>query len=277
MRSPATTYTGTTKNERWMAITPPQSDAVLLDGTSSNSSVNNDAVNDDVCNVTIDISKASVSKKEKTAAVAAPVTTVKSSEHLRQMLIQQDFAGTRTGSYRKGTTGRQDPTSSSIERSMSSLSSMSSMSTVGGGGNNSVDVLVNTIGGRYAPPSKSWPLSGTTKSKNNLLRYTNMDSKNSFGSISNNNRWRSSAAPSSSKVSSSLAAAVNLRYPIHKSSTNSNSSGSMTSLSSSTRNHHQRRRWLATAATERACGGDRPIGTVRRKSSSTYLVQLASA
>merc|ERR1712172_37657 len=152
---------------------------------------------------------------------------------------------------------------------MSSLSSMSSMSTVGGGGNNSVDVLVNTIGGRYAPPSKSWPLSGTTKSKNNLLRYTNMDSKN--------NRWRSSAAPSSSKVSSSLAAAVNLRYPIHKSSTNSNSSGSMTSLSSSTRNHHQRRRWLATAATERSCGGDRPIGTVRRKSSSTYLVQLASA
>merc|ERR1712087_347928 len=94
----------------------------------------------------------------------------------------------------------------------------------------------------------------TNRNKNNLSRYNNMDSANSFGSISNNNRWRSS--PYQSKPSS--LEAVNLPYPSVRRigyGTNSNDN-SYNNLISST---HQRQRWQATSANQRE--NDQPIGS----------------
>jgi len=126
-----------------------------------------------------------------------------------------------------------------------------------------------------------------SKNKNTLLQYSTMlsDSLTSFGSIPNNDRWRSSTA--SSKVS--------VRYPTHQKS-NDNMLSLVPTTTSTTANHsltndaHQRRRWSAAHAigngngnktengttTSRGGGGDQPIGMVARKLSSTYLITIAN-
>mmetsp|Transcript_40188 Transcript_40188/g.44873 ORF Transcript_40188/g.44873 Transcript_40188/m.44873 type:complete len:151 (+) Transcript_40188:119-571(+) len=127
-----------------------------------------------------------------------------------------------------------------------------------------------------------------SKNKNTLLQYSTMlsDSLTSFGSIPNNDRWRSSTA--SSKVS--------VRYPTHQKS-NDNMLSLAPTTTSTTANHsltngvnHQRRRWSAAHAigngngnktengttTSRGGGGDQPIGMVARKLSSTYLITIAN-
>lgn len=261
---------GSTKNERWTTIAPPAM------GVCSNSFC---GVGESK-NETLNISKAFVSNtKEKGCN-----TVVKSSEYLRRILIQQDFGGLRKRSDSKratSTTRRQDPSLSSLNRrkiivaegfggkfknsllskpfessfgSLSSISSISSMSTFGGAGSSESFNLISNIhktnNSRYKRTQSPTPTQrSTNRIKNNLSRYNNMDSANSFGSISNNNRWRSSPYESNPSYGA-----------------NSNDNGYNIVINST----HQRQRWQATSANQRE--SDQPIGSpVERKSSLTTL------
>jgi hypothetical protein len=96
-----------------------------------------------------------------------------------------------------------------------------------------------------------------SKSKNNLLRYTNMGE--SFGNPVNQNNFMWISSPASSSLNS-----------------NSNSNTikkKMKSASSSSHFLDNQRRWLATAASEKA--RDQPISMIRRNS-STYLFPLSA-
>jgi len=115
----------------------------------------------------------------------------------------------------------------SIDSGISSLSdSMSSFGTIAG------------------PIFKSTTTKHRRSKKNTLLQYSTMlsDSLNSFGSINNNDRWRSSSSSSN----------VSVRYPTHQKS-NDNMLSLITSTSTSTAANstnrvHQRRRWSAVHA-----------------------------
>mmetsp|Transcript_42834 Transcript_42834/g.46508 ORF Transcript_42834/g.46508 Transcript_42834/m.46508 type:complete len:269 (+) Transcript_42834:75-881(+) len=237
-----------------------------------------------------------------------------SSERLRKIL---DFGGgkhtrTRTRSQslalQEEEEERKEPSShpaisypsrrSSIDSSISSLGdSISSFGTV-------------TAGPIFKPATtKNKNTSRSKQNKNTLLQYSTIlsDSLSSFGSIHNNDRWRSSSKSSNSNnnnnnndrwKSSTASSKVSVRYPTHQKSNENMLSLINTCTSTATANHsstngaHQRRRWSAAHAignenenktktkngtTKRRSGGDQPIGMVSRKLSSTYLVTVASA
>jgi len=210
--------------------------------------------------------------------------TVKSSTNqLRQILIQQDFGGTiNKRNNSKGTAKKRQEPSSFLSNNNRRTTLKSEKDNGGRCYNDNATLLSKPLrqpsinGNSISSLSSISSIStvGGSRSKNNLLRlYTNnVGSANSFGSISNQNRWKSTAPPSKVPLPSSLAAPVQLRSRISKTKLiGTTSNGSINSLtgtnSSGIRIHHQRRRWLATEANEQTCGGDRPIGTIQRKSS----------
>ncbi|VEU43939.1 unnamed protein product [Pseudo-nitzschia multistriata] len=156
----------------------------------------------------------------------------KKSDSLRQMLCQD--IGTTTLVLTKGPSSK----ARSLIRTMPipSNNSLGSMSTI-----SSTESLW-----LYGESQKLGSV--TNISKNSLLRYGNMDSRNSLLSL--NNRWRATP-PNAVNSNPQKIFSSSFNAPI--------STG------------NQQSRWKATQ------GGDQPIGMVTRKTSATYLFPAKSA
>jgi hypothetical protein len=197
----------TTKNERWTPVN------INFDSTAAHSRTNNNNSN------------------------AMPIRSNDCSDHLRQILIEQDFrsAGRLVSSQHNLRRPYRQPSAtnltnvSPVHRNSSLDSSFSSMSSFGSFGSISEPQLAST----------------TSTSKNNLLRYTNMTQDGSMSGLCNN-----------------------LSISNHNNTSNSR----WKSIPSKAHSHvNHQIRWSAISSGENASGGnDKPIGMIKRKS-STYL------
>lgn len=188
------------------------------------------------------------SKNERWSAVGSSSEhKTKSSDRLQQILYRQDFAKAKPA-------GLPRPCRRASVNSIGSMSSMSSMNSFG-------NSTINSINSTSIFPSSSGfnSINNNNKaSKNNLMRYCNIESKNSLLSL--NNRWNS--IPSSQITSNKHGSAVDI--------TNMNNMYQLNSsvLSPLASGNHNGR-WLASVDGENS-KSDQPINMIRRKSSS-YL------
>lgn len=173
-------------------------------------------------------------------AFASPrntTATAKNSDNLRQMMLQ-DFG--RATPFTSEGSSSQCLLRPMRKQSKSSFGSMSTISSAEGFPNHNNHVF-----------SSSAP----TSSKNNLLRYNNMDSKGSLGCM--NNRWR--ATPST----------------MNNSNTTGNQNTLFASLNMPIASGNHQKRWMATLDSDRA--SDQPMGMITRKRSASIIFPASSA